>query len=196
MSTGKIAKSMLNVASDFYNGAVKGIPKANQTVNNAISKLPNSVKNYNDSLQVFKNTSTRILKDKNMNSSTIVKGITPLNRNYSDNTVTKVLDSKNIIRNANNIKGKGNLASSTGNFFGEGIRNSIKSYNKDNKIGLIGAIEKGHSKYDSNLGKTRLSKAKMAGTFATVGVAGRVASGGGLYRDRYGNVNLPGVPFI
>lgn len=45
-------------------------------------------------------------------------------------------------------------------------------------------------------GTRRLSKTKVAGTAAAVGVAGRVASGGGLYRDRYGNVNVPGVPFL
>lgn len=68
------------------------------------------------------------------------------------------------------------------------------------------ALKQGHSKalLDSNgkqvfkdgVAQTRLSKSKIAGTAATVGVAGRVASGGGLYRDRYGNVNVPGVPFI
>lgn len=42
----------------------------------------------------------------------------------------------------------------------------------------------------------QISKRKVAGTMATVGIAGRVATGGGLYRDRYGNVNVPGVPFI
>lgn len=42
----------------------------------------------------------------------------------------------------------------------------------------------------------QISKRKVAGTMATVGIAGRVATGGGLYRDRYGNVNIPGVPFI
>ena len=27
-------------------------------------------------------------------------------------------------------------------------------------------------------------------------MAGRVVTGGGIYRDKNGNVNLPGVPFI
>ena len=43
---------------------------------------------------------------------------------------------------------------------------------------------------------TRISKRKVAGTMATAGIAGRVATGGGLYRDRYGNINIPGLPFI
>jgi hypothetical protein len=29
-----------------------------------------------------------------------------------------------------------------------------------------------------------------------VSAAGRVATGGGLYKDRYGNRNLIGVPFL
>ena len=37
---------------------------------------------------------------------------------------------------------------------------------------------------------------RVAGAAFTAGVAGRVVSGGGLYKDRYGNRNLPGIPFI
>ena len=41
-----------------------------------------------------------------------------------------------------------------------------------------------------------LNGARVAGAVVTAGVVGRVASGGGLYKDRYGNTNLIGVPFI
>ncbi|MGL4878006.1 MAG: hypothetical protein ACRC4Q_08150 [Paraclostridium dentum] len=78
-------------------------------------------------------------------------------------------------------------------------RQVMKAKNAGQEVKLGQAIKKGHSKTiinDAGQKQEVLSKSKIAGTVATVGVAGRVASGGGLYRDKYGNVNLPGIPFI
>lgn len=76
----------------------------------------------------------------------------------------------------------------------KGIMDSAREYyghaNNGNKIGIKQAIRTGH------MTNNQLDYKKVAGTAATIGVAGRVASGGGLYRDRYGNVNVPGLPFI
>jgi hypothetical protein len=78
----------------------------------------------------------------------------------------------------------------TGKFMTSGITSSVANMKKGDD--LFKAISKGHMKAGTN----NLSAAKVAGSVATLGVAGRVATGGGLYRDRYGNVNVPGVPFI
>lgn len=85
-----------------------------------------------------------------------------------------------------------------------GIANTI--HHMDGGKGFKEAMKMAHSKnvldingkqvFEGGVAKTRISKSKVAGTVATVGVAGRVATGGGLYRDRYGNINVPGVPFI
>ena len=76
-----------------------------------------------------------------------------------------------------------------------GIAKTI--YNMDGGMKFKQAIRSAHSIADDTVqGGTRLSKRKIAGTVATASIAGRVATGGGLYRDRYGNVNVPGVPFI
>lgn len=74
----------------------------------------------------------------------------------------------------------------------KGITGSFLEYSKmaENKKSVLGAIKAGHS-VDGHL-----SAKRIAGTAFTAGVAGRVVTGGGLYRDRYGNFNLPGVPFI
>lgn len=45
-------------------------------------------------------------------------------------------------------------------------------------------------------GKSQIRMDRVVGAAFGVGVAGRVATGGGIYRDRYGRVNVPGVPFI
>ena len=101
-----------------------------------------------------------------------------------------------------------------GNFVGGGIRESVRDYNKAKEVyeaakktkkteealeklkpSVIEAIKNGHSTIDSK-GNRKYDAKAIAGTAFTAGVAGRVVTGGGLYRDRYGNVNVPGVPFI
>lgn len=44
--------------------------------------------------------------------------------------------------------------------------------------------------------KGQLNVGKIAGSYIGVGVAARVATGGGLYKDRNGNTNVAGIPFI
>ena len=74
----------------------------------------------------------------------------------------------------------------------KGISGSASHYMQAPKANrsVINSIKAGH------MTNGNLDMKKVAGTAATIGVAGRIATGGGLYRDRYGNVNVPGVPFI
>lgn len=74
----------------------------------------------------------------------------------------------------------------------KGISGSASHYMQTPKANrsVMNSIKAGH------MTNGNLDMKKVAGTAATVGVAGRVATGGGLYRDRYGNVNVPGLPFI
>ena len=46
-----------------------------------------------------------------------------------------------------------------------------------------------------NSTKANLNYGKIAGSYIGVSAAARVASGGGLYKDRNGNTNIAGVPF-
>lgn len=54
-----------------------------------------------------------------------------------------------------------------------------------------GAIKSAHTLADGSL-----NMKAVAGTYIGGAAALRVAGGGGLYRDRTGRVNVPGVPFI
>lgn len=44
--------------------------------------------------------------------------------------------------------------------------------------------------------KANWNYGKIAGSYIGVSAAARVASGGGLYKDKNGNTNIAGVPFI
>jgi hypothetical protein len=57
--------------------------------------------------------------------------------------------------------------------------------------GIFEAIGNAHKNDDGSINWRR-----AAGTFMTASAAARIASGGGVYKDRYGNPNLIGVPFI
>lgn len=80
-------------------------------------------------------------------------------------------------------------ASGKGMKFGEAIKTAHKSVVKDanGKAIINKATGKAEMKYNAG---------KIAGSVMGVSMAGRVVTGGGLYRDKNGNVNLPGIPFI
>ena len=169
---------ILNVASDFYNGAVKGAKKATYTVNKVTTKN-NMAKNLNVSKTI----------DKSKNVAKNLQKATPFNSKVGikTNGISKTPLNKQVTI-------KPNAAQSAGNWAGGGIRDSVKSYKKmgDNDKSIVSAIKQGHMKAD----KSGYDMGKIAGTTFSVGVAGRIATGGGLYKDKYGNTNLPGIPFI
>ena len=71
-----------------------------------------------------------------------------------------------------------------------GIRDSAKYYRK-NDTTIKDSLNVGFKN-----SKGELRPERIAGAAFGIGVAGRVVSGGGLYKDRNGNTNIPGVPFI
>jgi hypothetical protein len=70
---------------------------------------------------------------------------------------------------------------------------AIDSYNnmRNTDMGIFESINAAHRNDDGSLNIRR-----AAGSFVAASAAARVASGGGAYKDRYGNPNLIGVPFI
>ena len=97
----------------------------------------------------------------------------------------------------NRMKGNTRLNSDRLNEFGNQAKDfflggAIDSYNNyKSGMGIIDSVAKAHQNEDGSI-----NMMKAAGTFMTMSAATRVASGGGLYKDRYGNPNLIGVPFI
>ena len=82
-----------------------------------------------------------------------------------------------------------NVPESVRDTFIGGISDSYKGI-QDGQ-GIFEAISNAHKNDDGSINWRR-----AAGTFMTASAAARIASGGGAYKDRYGNPNLIGVPFI
>lgn len=85
---------------------------------------------------------------------------------------------------------------------GETVLHSNKAINAfSGPIELGGRLYRGE-KFGSALEKTfknaegNLDVGKVAASALTVSAAGRFISGGGVYRDKNGNTNLIGVPFV
>lgn len=77
-------------------------------------------------------------------------------------------------------------------FMGEantGIRGVTKEL--ANNKGFGEAVKSAYTTADG-----ALNYKAIAGTYMGGSLIGRVATGGGVYRDSTGNVNLPGVPFL
>ncbi len=95
----------------------------------------------------------------------------------------------------------------TGKFLFGGIVDSVGNMTKkEGAMGLTESIKRAHmtkitdpkmaKELGKKVGEYRVDAKKVAGTAIGISMAGRVATGGGLYRDRNGNFNIPGLPFI
>lgn len=95
---------------------------------------------------------------------------------------------KSVTRNSN-VRARQTAGYSVGNFVGGGINNTITNMNKKNmKFGE--ALKTAHST------NGKLDAKKIAGTYVGVSAAGRIATGGGVLKDKNGNTNVIGIPFI
>ena len=92
-----------------------------------------------------------------------------------------------------NALAKNNMAFKIGDTIGGGVRDTIRSKKMGHDFKT--ALNAGFTKAGEN-GVRQLRMDRVAGAAFGVGVASRVVTGGGLYRDRYGRVNAPGIPFI
>lgn len=115
------------------------------------------------------------------------------NMTNTEKVFSKAVNNGPRKRRAGNLVSKQNTVGyKTGDFLGGGIRDSINHYKStpDSKKNVIKSLKAGHKNGE------QYNTKKLLGTYATASVAGRIATGGGLYRDKDGNVNLPVVPFI
>ena len=174
MAAGGFGKGVKRFFSDVVDGAVNGAnPKTIKNINRLKSNMTDAQK------AAFKNRNVKNIKlNKDTNVKKIVMG--------PNNKPTSMSGHK-----YNTMRNNMNVASQIGDAVGGGIRETAKGAKTGGVKGAIQGFTSAHTNADGSI-----NWARAAGTFATVNVAGRVVTGGGLYKDRNGNVNIPGIPFL
>lgn len=76
--------------------------------------------------------------------------------------------------------------------FAGGIRDSIKNLASDSSS--VDAIWNGVK--SAHMVDGKVSGLRIAGSAVGVSAAARIVSGGGIYRDKDGNANIIGIPFV
>jgi hypothetical protein len=61
--------------------------------------------------------------------------------------------------------------------------------------GVVDAVKHAYTKVGAD-GASHLNVGAIAGSYITASAGARVLSGGGIYKDRNGNANIIGVPFV
>ena len=91
--------------------------------------------------------------------------------------------------------GEKNIGRSVGDFAGGGLYGSYNAYKNmaAGKKSIMGALKEGHSVIN-DAGEKVISGKKVAGTATTVAAAS--ALGNRVFRDEYGELDVPVVPFI
>lgn len=84
---------------------------------------------------------------------------------------------------------KTSLAQRGGDFIGGGARETMKNMKRGENITT--ALKNAHSNPGGGLNMKR-----VAGSYVGASAAARVATGGGVMKDKNGNTNLIGIPFI
>jgi hypothetical protein len=64
------------------------------------------------------------------------------------------------------------------------------------KLDFMDAVKEAHKAAPGEMSVGGYSAKKIAGSYIGVSAGARVATGGGLYKDRDGNTDVIGIPFI
>lgn len=222
MSIGSMAKSMLGYADEFIEGATKGVGDGaviRNSVNRVKSNMTKAQKKVLSNFGNKKNIASAAANNAKRGKQFVAgnakrletmadiyakqgdtasaqlarqlgqkKGITS-----SPTLGTDLSYRQNLGRvfGAKDRTGISNptMANKAGDFFAGGIRDTIQGIKSGQSIGQ--SITNAHT---DAFGKIRYDR--VAGSFMTASAAARIATGGGLYKDRNGSSNMIGVPFI
>lgn len=205
MAIGGIAKKMLGFADEMLEGASKGIGDAGSikaSVNKVSSNMTKAqkkklakfgasaseaTKRVSQSQAYFKNTKNAAVNLANKaGAASTAKEISKMKGfRYTDNL-------KQNLRPAsfNRVKGIENPT------FGNRIGDALGGGFKDTYTGLKSGAGLGKSLNAAYMNGDKLRMDRVAGSFVAASAGARIATGGGLYKDRNGNGNIIGIPFI
>lgn len=189
----KIAKSMLGFADDFIEGATKG---AGATIRNSVTSLKsNMTKNQLKNLKFAgrSESATRLAgKASKMGMQGTPKGMRVGGKFFSGDA-PKINRSGAQRVSQQIVQGNNSIGAQVGDAMIGGYRDTIKGM-KGKDMSLSNVKNAANAAFRNTDGSMNMKR--VAGAAATASIAGRVATGGGLYRDKYGDVNLPGIPLI
>lgn len=166
-----VAKSMTTFAKDVWKGMSKGVDKGRKFVVDG-NKLSN---------KSIKDVSVKYRERNKDAVDTIRKVRVAMNNNKDNVNLGKKYVSQTKANNSFGVH--------VGDFLGGTTRDTIKNYKagETNVLKAFNEANKTNGKYDMK---------KVAGSYVAATSAGRVISGGGITKDRNGNSNLIGIPFI
>jgi hypothetical protein len=177
---GGIAKSMLGFADEVWEGMTKGVGSATSKVStvklksNMSSLQKTALKNINKNVgNTAQSTAKNIVNTKTVDAA--IDSAKKINVNKSINTARNTFGT----RLGDNLVG--------------GYRDTVKGM-KDKPLSINNVKTAANAAFRNADGS--MNTGRVIGAAATASVAGRVLSGGGLYRDKYGDVNIPGLPLI
>jgi hypothetical protein len=204
MSIGSMAKNMLGFADDFLEGASKGVGDAGK-IRTSVNKISsNMTKGQKKALKAFGSSAgdsaKQVAKSQAYHKSTKASAVNGFKQIGRDDLANKVANAKGMPLAPG---AKSNLKNITGRVSG------IQNPTFGNKLGdaMIGGFRDTYSGLKAKQGVSQSLAAgfmdgdkvrmdRVAGGFVTASAAARIATGGGLYKDRNGSTNIIGVPFI
>ena len=189
MAVGGIAKKMLGLADEFIEGASKGVGDA-ANIRSSVNRIKsNMTKNQKKVLSNFGKSKGNASKAVNNSFSHVAGTAIHGQRLARPNAGFRAnMSSFGNLKAASGIQNP-TFANKAGDFFGGGVRNTVQGMKNGQSFGK--ALVNAHT--DAS-GKIRYDR--VAGSFMTASAAARIATGGGLYKDRNGSTNMIGVPFI
>ena len=207
MAVGSIAKKMLGFADEIAEGFSKGIGDAG-TIRASVNKISSNMTPRQ----------AKFLKSFGKNNAGDAAKAVARSQAYTKNT-------KNAAANAFKQMGKDDLAKTVmskkgmpitkaqrtaslngvkidrvagiknptlGNRIGDAVGGGIK----DTYTGIKAGQSFSQALSGAYMNGDKLRMDRVAGTFVGASAAARVATGGGLYKDRNGSTNIIGLPFI
>lgn len=188
-----ISTSGVNFAKNVWKGMTEGVERGKNfrvsgtyKANKALGQVEKNAKKGMEYVHVknLKNVGTA---EKNITKKAIKNKKTGKMNNIK---MTSYSNNKKKIKLSNNIQKRPTFGEKTGDFLGGGIRDTYKNMTtKDMSFGK--ALKDAHRNPDGKINMKR-----VAGTYVAASSVGRIASGGGIMKDKNGNTNVIGIPFI
>ena len=187
MAIGGLGKTMLGFADEVWEGMSKGVGDA------AAKKVGGTLLKSNMSKQQ-KAALRNLRKGVGGTGQSASKAVA-----YSKTVGTNAANNMRQINNINRNVGTriGSSRSTFGTRLGDnlvgGYRDTVKGM-RGKDLSVANVKTAANAAFRNKDGSMNVGR--VAGAVVTAGVAGRVATGGGLYRDRNGSFNVPGIPLL